>query len=64
MLILGTNLLNELNVTLHEEEGPFEIVGEVLVGGQGIKEAVIILIVGRQVMRNRDLGRFNRLLLV
>ena len=62
MLILGTNLLNELHVTLHEEEGPFEIVGEVLVGGQGIKEAVIVLIVRCQVMCNRDLGRFNRLL--
>jgi len=61
-MVLGTHLLNQLHVTLHEEEGPFEVVGEVRVGGKGIKEAIIILIVRRQVMCNRDLGRFNRLL--
>ena len=61
-MVLGTHLLNELHVTLHKEEGPFEVVGEVRMAGQGVKEAVIILIVRRQVMCNRDLGRFNRLL--
>lgn len=62
LMVLGTHLLNELHVTLHEEEGPFEVVGEVRVAGQGFKEAVIVFIVGCQVMCNRYLSRFNRLL--